>query len=241
MDGKQTTSSKPGSWSDFPDLEKFWAAYVDIFWGNGGATPYHDMLMADMEWLKSAYMANDEMMKQLEASFMNSVKQAQGSYESNIEASRIPISVNGRVLGNVAPPGEQRTQEGLRGSRLQTAGLLHATQAGSAERLLEQQKQFTPFAADKQFLQTLQQQGMQGQVARGAQPTQVSSASIPGPGLGTQITQGLSIAKGTLDLIGNLQTVNSKYNVWDKASTFGESVWKQAGEWGTDFWGWLTK
>ena len=237
---KETTSSKPGAWSDFPDLEKFWGAYIDMFWGAGGTTPYHDMLTADMEWLKSAYMANDEIMKQLEASFTGSVKQAQGSYETNVEASRIPVSVNGQVLGNVAPPGEQRTQEGLRSSRLQTAGLLHATEVGAAERLLEQQKQFTPFAADKQFLQSVQQQGMQGQTARGAHPTQNMSASIPGPGLGNQVLQGLKVGTGALNLIGSLQTINSKYDVWDKASSYGEDVWKKAGEWGSDFWGWLT-
>jgi hypothetical protein len=241
MKARQKQTSKPGAWSDFPDFERFWNAYVDMFWGDGGSTPYHDMLTADMEWLKSAYMANHEVLQQLEAKFIQSINQAQGSYETNIEASRIPISLNGKLLANVAPPGEQRTQEGLRNSRLQTAGLTHATKAGAAQRLLEGQQQFTPYAADKQFLQTLQQQGMQGQSARAGLPIQETTGKIPGPSTMSQLYQGVQVGSGALDLIGSLQTINNKYNIWDKATDFGGDIWNNAGQWGSDFWGWLTK
>ena len=50
-----TQAQSPASWEDYPDYKEFWDAYIDIFWGNGGNTSFHQMLLQDEEWLKEVY------------------------------------------------------------------------------------------------------------------------------------------------------------------------------------------
>lgn len=256
MSDKITQTQSPASWDDFPELENFWNAFVDTFWGKGGDTSYHDMLIADQEWLKKAYLQNNDSLTSLEQNYLQSVQNTAQQYESGMEAANVPISFGGQQLMNLVPRSAQRAQDALRGNRKEVADLSLLAGQDQAGRILDYAKQFTPNAPNMAYMDYLGQLGMGGQQVRAGLPSE--TAKIPSASLPSQISSGIDVAQGAINLTGGITdlfkpqpmltggpggggwSVTQGPSSWDKLSEFGGDVWDKASEWGGDFWGWLT-
>ena len=239
---KQTTRQTI-SWNEFPDMAHFWDAYIDMFWGNGGQTSYHDMLLSDENYLKQAYYANNELLTGLEQQYIGSTKTAQGQYEKGIEQSRVPISLGtSKPLMNRVPGGESDVQSNLLKSKLNVADKALMAGTGQATRQLNIAEKFAPHRVDMQYLKELERKGMQGQTMRTGLPLVEQTAKIPERGIADSISSWVGIGGGALDLIGSIGKINQKYpDVWDGSVELGRDLWKDIGGWSSNFWGWLTK
>jgi hypothetical protein len=110
---ESTTEHGIAPWDQIPDMKQFWDAYVEMFWGTGGGTPYHDMLVANQDWLREAYLANHEVLTAAEQQYVNATKETVQQYETGIEESRVPVSLGGKTFMRAVPAREQSVQGDL--------------------------------------------------------------------------------------------------------------------------------
>ena len=232
-------SSKTVSWESYPGLKEFWDAFVDLFWGKGGTTPYWDMLKADEDWLRKAYMANNDLLEQMERKYLSRSNIATQQYERGLESAKIPIRSGGsRSLGSIVPTSEQQVQKNLFAARMGQNERELGIGKTQTERRLALATRFTPYKTQRKYIEQLGQAGMKGQTLRSALPTVKTTASLSGSGAASKAVSGLTIAGGTLDLFSTAANIDKKYGVTESISDW--DIWKDLSDWGSEFWNWLT-
>lgn len=192
---KTTTTKSIASWSQFPEYKKFWDAFVDVFWGEGGKTPYHGMITADQEYLKDAYMKNYNKLTELESNYLSTMSEANRAYERGVKEGNIDVRLGGQHLMNLTP---RRTQEMLGELRKQDIELAKAgvgIGGMQAARNIDAASKLSPYTADRAYMESLAKIGSQGQQAR----TSGGETVTEGPGLGI-LAQGLGLGSAAMDI-----------------------------------------
>lgn len=195
MADTSTTTHKPADWSSFPEYQDFWNAFVDIFWGEGGNTSYHDMIMADQAYLKDSYMKNYDKLNLIENTYLKERKEADLAYEQGMDDAEIEIRFGGQKMFNMTPrPVKERLSDTrehakeLSGETMSIGGLQSA-------RDIDMATKFTPHGTDIAYMNSLAGYGNQGQAMRG----QAGTTTQKGPDGGFMET-GLELAGTGLDL-----------------------------------------
>ena len=153
---KETSSKKAAPWSDFPEYKEFWDGYIDLFWGKGGTTPYSDMLAQDIEWLKEAYLKNNESMTQLESNYIR-----------ELEGGQIGLRFGGGPALNILPKSSKHIAE-------QRLGVGRDQGA----RILDYAGKFTPNRTQMELMNKLKGLGAEGQNLRMGLPTETKKGSL---------------------------------------------------------------
>jgi hypothetical protein len=232
-DARATETKTPASWEQYPEYKKFWDAYIDIFWGEGGNTSYHQMLLEDQEWLRDVYLQNNTNLTNLEKSYINEVSGATGDYISGMEKSKIGVRGPGPRM-EVVPPRVSQNMQDIRDARLKESSIKYLAGQEQAGRIKEYGEKFTPNAADMQYLTALKGLADEGQALRTGASTTTSEADIDTPitdtsnliNLGAGALGFLNTATGTnvgQSILGGIET-GGRY-LWDRGSDFIDWAW----------------
>lgn len=194
-----TTSETAAPWSDFPEYEKMWEAFVDLFWGNGGDTSFHDMLEEDIEWLKKAYLQNNESLTRLESNYIN-----------ELEGSQIPLRFGGGPTLNLLP----KSSKFIAGERLDVG-------KDQAKRITDYAEDFTPNRANREYMEYLKSLGTEGQNLRMGLPTTTEEIDED---TGFWETLGSVVDTGT-----GVYNLGDRFDLWDSIGEGIGSLWDTFG------------
>jgi len=228
-----TEVKKPASWEDFPDYQNFWEAYLDIFWGAGGSTPYHEMLLQDEEWLKEVYLQNNSNLTQLEQSYINSVSGSTDEYLRGMDKQTLKITApGGGASTSFVPSSAQRSLDARQKAQLLDSYEKYTAGQNQAGRIKEMGEKFTPNAANISFMEALRGEGEKGQALRAGMPITTSEGDVD---MDTSLTPTdyVNLGSGVLNFLAKNPDVTK--DIGEGISSAGSSLYDA----GSDFWDWL--
>lgn len=175
---KATQIRKPADWSEYPEYKKFWDAYNDIFWGKGGNTSYHNMLLEDEAWLRDVYLQNNANLTQLEQSYIKNISDTMGRYEEGMKGGTISVGLGNGPRTSFVPRATQRSLDARREAQLLNAYEKFATGKDQAARIKEYGEKFTPNLANISYMKVLQERGEEGQSLRTGMPITKTTGKV---------------------------------------------------------------
>jgi hypothetical protein len=212
-----TTEKQPGAWDE--EWKKFWDAFCDIYWGKGGNTAYHTMLLEDEEWLRNAYLQNNEALTQMEQQYVRSLSDTSRQFEQGMQQGTITMGGGNQQMSFV-PGATQRSLESLKTNRNEVATARLAAGQDQANRIMDYAQNMPPNTANTAYLQNLANVAMTGQQTRHGLPTSTYTGEVPEETTQQKLSGYVDFGSGLLNFGNNL--VNSSF--WDKidfGSLFG--------------------
>lgn len=220
---EQTTTQKPADWSEYPEYEKFWLSYVDIFWGEGGNTSYHDLLLENEAWLKDVYLQNNTNLTELEKGYIKSVSGATGEYLKGMDKGELSVGVGGPRTSFV-PASTQRSLDKRMEAQLMESYEKYTTGQGQAGRIKEIGEKFTPAGPEIRYMEALRGEGEKGQALRTGMPTTTAEADVD-PGTAADVGNVVGLGAGVYEFMKKNPEILSGIgsagtSIWDTGSGF---------------------